>query len=58
MKEMYIVDEEIKKALIKKGYNWKDISIKSFLGYTYEYEIKLDGKFVEVYDCRKKAFID
>ena len=55
---MYIVDEEIKKALIKKGYSWKDISIKSFLGYTYEYEIKLDGKFVEVYDCRKKAFID
>lgn len=55
---MVYVDEEIKRALIKKGYNWEDISIKSFLGYAYLYEINLDGRLVEVYDCRKKAFID
>lgn len=55
---MMYVDEEIKKALAKRGYTWKSITIKSFLGYTYEYEIKLDGKLVEVYDCRKKAFVD
>ena len=55
---MVYVDEEIKRALIKKGYNWEDISIKSFLGCSYLYEIKLDGRLVEVYDCRKKAFTD
>ena len=55
---MAYVDEEIKRALTKKGYSWEDVSIKSFLGYAYLYEIKLDGKLVEVYDCRKKAFID
>ena len=55
---MAYVDEEIKRALIKKGYNWEKISIKSFLGYSYLYEIKLDGRLVEVYDCRKKAFTD
>lgn len=55
---MAYVDEEIKRALTKKGYSWEDVSIKSFLGYAYLYEIKLDGRLVEVYDCRKKAFID
>ena len=55
---MVYVDEEIKRALIKKGYSWEDVSIKSFLGYAYLYEIKLDGRLAEVYDCRKKAFID
>ena len=55
---MAYVDEEIKRALIKKGYTWKEISIKSFLGYIDKFEIKLDGRLVKVYDCRKKAFID
>ena len=57
-KTMMYVDEEIKRALIKKGYTWKEISIKSFLGYAYLYEIKLDGRLVEIYDCGQKAFID
>ena len=55
---MVYVDEEIKKALIKKGYKWEDVSIKPFCGYTYLYEINLDGRLVAVYDCRKKAFTD
>ena len=57
-KTMVYVDEEIKRALIKKGYTWKEISIKSVWGYIYKFEIKLDGRLVEVYECRKKAFID
>lgn len=53
-----IVDTEIKNALRNKGYRWENITIKSFLGYIHFFEIKLDGKFVEVYDARKKMFID
>lgn len=55
---MIIVNVEIEKALIKKGYEWSKIEIKSFLGYTDKYEVKLDGKLVEIYDCKKKAFFD
>lgn len=51
------VDAEIKKALIKKGYKWNEISIIN-PHYTHLYEVKLDGKLVEFYDDRKSAFID
>lgn len=52
------VDSEIKTKLKNKRYKWENITIKSYLGYTYLYEIKLDGKLVEIYDARKKCFID
>lgn len=52
------VNLEIENALTNKGYKWENITIKSYLGYTYLYEIKLDGKLVEIYDARKKCFID
>ena len=52
------VNLEIVNALINKGYKWKTITIKPFLGYTHLYDIRLDGKLVEVYDVRKKMFID
>ena len=42
--------------LRNKGYTWKTITIKP--RFTNYYEIKLDGKLVEVYDVRKKAFVD
>ena len=29
---MAYVDDEIKRALTKKGYSWEDVAIKSFLG--------------------------
>lgn len=52
------VNAEIEKALIKKGYKWNKIEIKSHLGYTSKYEVKLDGRLVEVWDCKKQAFYD
>lgn len=52
------VNSEIESTLKNKGYKWENITIKSFLGYTHLYEIKLDGKLVEVYDTRKKCFVD
>lgn len=56
---MRIVDEEIKKALIKKGYKWNDISISCWMNfYTDLFEVKLDGKFVEVYNAKTKTFED
>lgn len=53
-----IVNKEIEIALKNKGYNWEVITIRSFLGYTNLYEIKLNGKLVEIYDTKKKAFED
>ncbi len=52
------VNSEIKNALTNKGYKWENINIKPYLGYTHLYEIKLDGKLVEIYDTRRKCFID
>ena len=52
------IDLEIENALTDKGYKWGKITIKPFLGYTYLYEIILDGKLAEIYDTRKKIFID
>ena len=52
------INSEIESALTNKGYKWKSIIIKSFLGYTHLYEIKLNGRLVEIYDTRKKAFVD
>ncbi len=52
------VDLEIKSALINKGYKWENINIKPYLGYVHLYEIILDGKLVEIYDTRRKCFID
>ncbi len=52
------VNSEIKNALTNKGYKWENINIKHYLGYTHLYEIKLDGKLVEIYDTRRKCFID
>ena len=50
------INSEIENALTEKGYKWKDISITP--RFTNYYEIKLDGKLVEVYDTRKKTFVD
>lgn len=52
------VDEEIKKALVKKGYNWQEISIKRSVTDNRLFEVKLDGRLVEFYDPKKKAFFD
>ncbi len=52
------VDSEIKNALINKGYKWENINIKPYLGYTHLYEIKLDGKLVEIYDTKREYFIN
>ena len=53
------VDVEIKKALEKKGYKWNKMEIKRFMGNDpYKFEVKLDGKLVEIYDCKKEAFFD
>ena len=52
------VNSEIEIKLKNKGYKWENIIIKSFLGYTYLFEIKLDGKSVEIYDARRKCFVD
>lgn len=55
---MKTVNAEIEKALLKKGYNWDKMVLKSVWGYTYKYDVILDGKYVEQYDCKKKAFFD
>lgn len=52
------VNVEIENALVKKGYKWSKIEIKSHLGYIGKYEVKIDGKLVEIYDCKKQAFYD
>lgn len=52
------VDAEIEKALLKKGYTWNKIVIKSVWGYTYKFDVILDGKYVEQYDAKKKAFFE
>ena len=52
------IDSEIKTKLKNKGYKLENIIIKSFLGYVYLFEIKIDGETVEIYDARKKCFID
>ena len=52
------VDAEIEKALLKKGYTWNKIVIKSVWGYTYKFDVLLDGKYVEQYDAKKKTFFD
>ena len=50
------INQEIENALTDKGYKWKNISITP--RFTNYYEIKLDGKLVEVYDTRKNMFVD
>lgn len=52
------VDSEIKKGLIKKGYKYNEISIRSYMGYTNLFGVKLDGKLVEIYDAKGKRFIE
>lgn len=53
------LDEEIKIALTKKGYKWNEISITRWMNfYTHLFEIKLDGKFVEVYNTKTGTFED
>lgn len=53
-----IVNAEIEKALIKKGYKWHEISIAPYMGYTNLFGVKLDGKLVEIYDSKKKRFFE
>lgn len=52
------VNAEIEKALLKKGYRWNRMVLKDVWGYTYKFNVYLDGKFVEQYDAKKKAFFD
>lgn len=56
---MKIVDDEIKVALIKKGYNLenKTLKIKSTF-YNYMFNIYIDNKLVEIYDARQKQFFN
>ena len=52
------VDAEIEQALMKKGYKWNKMVLKSVWGYTYKFNVLLDGKFVEQYNARTKSFFD
>lgn len=55
---MWIVDAEIKEKLLKKGYVWNEMVLKDVWGYTYKFNVYLDGKFVEQYDANEKAFFE
>lgn len=52
------VDAEIEQALIKKGYKWNKMVLKSVWGYTYKFNVLLDGKFVEQYNAKTKSFFE
>lgn len=52
------VNAEIEKALLKKGYSWNKIIIKSVWGYTYKFDVILGGKYVEQYNAKTKAFFE
>ena len=55
---MWIVDAEIKEKLLKKVYVWNEMVLKDVWGYTYKFNVYLDGKFVEQYDAIKKEFFE
>ena len=52
------VNECIEKALLKKGYSWNKMVLRSVWGYTYKFDVILDGKFVEQYNEKTKAFFE
>lgn len=52
------VNSEIEKALVKKGYSWNKMVLKSVWGYTYKYDVILDGKYVEQYNAKTKTFFE
>ena len=52
------VDAEIEQALIKKGYKWDKMVLKSVWGYTYKFNVILDGKYVEQYNAKTKSFFE
>ena len=52
------VNAEIEKALLKKGYTWNKMVLRSVWGYTYKFDVILDGKFVEQYNAKTKAFFE
>ena len=56
--KMWIVNAEIEEKLLKKGYVWNEMVLKSVWGYTYKFNVYLDGKFVEQYDANEKAFFE
>lgn len=52
------VNAEIEQALLKKGYKWNKIILKSVWGYTYKYDVILDGKYVEQYNAKTRKFFE
>jgi hypothetical protein len=57
-KAVKTVDAEIEQALLKKGYKWNKMVLKSVWGYTYKYDVILDGKYVEQYNAKTKKFFE
>ena len=54
-----IIKSYNKEECEKKGYKWNEISITRWMNfYTHLFEIKLDGKFVEVYNTKTGTFDD